>query len=133
MNRGANHDAIVALEREAKKLRDAAARIDDAIATLRGTEPAQPPAAVVATNDDGLKGEAPLNIAQRITHITTVNGWSQRELARRAGINVSQVGNILRTLRDGGDCNVETLRKIAVGASVTLPWLLTGASVEAAS
>lgn len=57
--------------------------------------------------------------ADRIRALLKERGWSQRELARKAGFNPSQVGNILANLdADPGAIEKKTAEKIAAGFGV---------------
>ncbi len=67
-------------------------------------------------------------VADRIRQILRDRGWSERELARRAGFATpSQLNGILRNLdRDEGAVERATLKRIAQGAEVSERWLLLG-------
>jgi len=67
-------------------------------------------------------------IADRIRKVLADEGWSERELARRAGFTTpSQLNGILRNLdRDEGAVERSTLQRIARGAGVSERWLLLG-------
>jgi transcriptional regulator with XRE-family HTH domain len=67
-------------------------------------------------------------VADRIRKILDEHGWSERELARRAGFATpSQLNGILRNLaRDEGAVERATLKRIADGAGVSERWLLLG-------
>lgn len=67
-------------------------------------------------------------IADRIRGVLAKEGWSERELARRAGFTTpSQLNGILRNLdRDEGAVERATLQRIARGAGVSERWLLLG-------
>lgn len=67
-------------------------------------------------------------IADRIRKILADQGWSERELARRAGFTTpSQLNGILRNLdRDEGAVERATCQRIARGAGVSERWLLLG-------
>lgn len=63
--------------------------------------------------------------AARIRQVLAARGWSERDLALRAGLkSESHVSLILR--RGTRRTSSETLRKIAAGAGVRLEWLLSG-------
>ena len=67
-------------------------------------------------------------IADRIRAILTHYGWSQRELARRAGISETHVGLMLKKFASDPHANVEkkTLRALAQAAGVSSGWLEEG-------
>lgn len=67
-------------------------------------------------------------VADRIRAVLEEKGWSERELARRAGFTTpSQLNGILRNLdRDEGAVERATLQRIARGAEVSERWLLLG-------
>lgn len=63
--------------------------------------------------------------AARIRQVLAARGWSERDLALRAGLKSdSHVSLILR--RGTRRTSSETLRKIATGAGVRLEWLMNG-------
>lgn len=63
-------------------------------------------------------------VAQRVRWVLQRTGWSQRELARRAGLSGSHISLIVTRL--GEDVRPQTLKAIAVAAGVSEHWLLTG-------
>ena len=67
-------------------------------------------------------------VSDRIRQILRDRGWSERELARRAGFATpSQLNGILRNLdRDDGAVERSTLQRVARGAEVSERWLLLG-------
>lgn len=73
-----------------------------------------------------------MTLRNRIQQILDANKWSQRELARHAGLAEAHVGQILRRLaeNESGSASTETLRKIANAANVSIQWLLTGEDDE---
>ncbi len=65
------------------------------------------------------------NMPSRILLILSTRGWSQRELARRAGLkSESHIGLLLS--EKAADVRLSTLLAIAQGAEVPFAWLATG-------
>lgn len=66
-------------------------------------------------------------LADRINAILRKNGWSQRELSKRSGLNDTGINTLLAQLKtDPLAATLTTIRKIAEGAGVSFDWLLTG-------
>ena len=63
-------------------------------------------------------------VRDRVGWILTRTGWSQRELAKRAGLAPSHISLIMTRL--GDDVRPSTIKAIAAAASVSEAWLLTG-------
>lgn len=74
-------------------------------------------------------------IGDRIEEAREKKGWSQRELARQAGKNESEIGVLVRRLTGDspGDVQLGTLRKIADACEVSLWWLISGEGPRDAS
>lgn len=66
-------------------------------------------------------------IADRIRRLLEVRGITASELARRSGMNRTQLSTLLAGLeRDPGAVQVGTLQKIARGGECSYDWLATG-------
>lgn len=63
-------------------------------------------------------------VRDRVGWILTRTGWSQRELAKRAGLAPSHISLIMTRL--GDDVRPSTVRAIAAAANVSETWLLAG-------
>lgn len=64
------------------------------------------------------------NLRDRVRLVLERTGWSQRELARQAGLAGSHISLIMTRL--GENVRPETLRAIAAAAKVSEAWLITG-------
>lgn len=72
---------------------------------------------------------APNEIGQRILSILQTKGWSQRELARRAGLpSQTHVNTLIK--QTGDSASVATVRKIAEALGVRPEWLTSGEGDE---
>ena len=65
-----------------------------------------------------------VSVKERVQEVLRRTGWSQRELARQAGLAGSHVSLILTNL--GDNVRVDTLRAIAKAARVSESWMITG-------
>lgn len=67
-------------------------------------------------------------LAERIEWILRRHGIGQRELSRRAGLDVAHIGQFLARARKDPNVslNADTLAKVANGAKVSMRWLATG-------
>lgn len=65
-------------------------------------------------------------VARRIERALEERDWSQRELARKSGLNASQVSNLLRRLKEGGGVSPATVGKIAAALGVSFQYVLFG-------
>lgn len=122
-----HEDAIAVLEAELHALCTKAAAVEAAIAALRGDAPRTLTPIVPLATDGVPTDRSWQSVAARIEHAQRARGWSQREVARRAGVNVSHVGNVLRRCRVGSGTSVESLRVIARALGVSEAWLIGGA------
>lgn len=79
---------------------------------------------------------APVNtLADRIAHLVTKTGLSQREFSRRAGLSPTHISTLLRRLADDPGVAVEaqTLEGIARVGGVQVSWLLPAGNASPAS
>lgn len=69
-------------------------------------------------------------LADRIAHLVTKTGLSQREFSRRAGLSPTHLSTLLRRLADdpNGAVEAHTLEGIARVGGVQVSWLLPGAA-----
>lgn len=65
-----------------------------------------------------------MSVKERVIEVLRRTGWSQRELARQAGLAGSHISLILTSL--GDNVRVDTLRAIAKAAKVSESWMITG-------
>lgn len=91
-----------------------------AITPVESVEPAP------VTKSEPPPSQRPL--AERITWILHRRQIGQRELSRRAGLDVAHIGQFLARARKNPEVSLSTdsLAKIAEGAKVSLRWLATG-------
>jgi len=66
----------------------------------------------------------PDHVGKQIARLRTAQGWSQRELARRAQIPSQTLSYVERGMRAGARLTVRTLHRLAVAFNVSVDALL---------
>lgn len=86
--------------------------------------------AIVSASHGGYSPPVAPPLVGRLELILKRTGWSQRELSRRAGLAESHVNLIIRAATknpaSAGAVELDTLKKIASAAGVSLAWLTSG-------